>query len=456
MAFENKEVKEINLIIDKDDVMIKELVAGIWKDKIRDFSGFSYNTSLKIDAAFALDKRKNPIKTKVHSNKHKIEVHFPRPFRSGEKYVYELQLLLNPEVIRSIGGINIIDWPKEDLGEIHFLRNTGEIFFSSALAQIKYDRKRKIRSVTPSVHSKNLVSHSHDASAIRIEWGTSPKYKLRFDYTIENKGEHKVSDFTLSSYIPPQTKFQQVNVKIPKNCMIEEDEDENQLIKFKLGDLQKRKKTHITFFVEVTPQGNVGVMEPNFGQVKQYEQITKSGSIGESLLNSSSYWNTNEKEIKNLVNVLNNNSNNISEYIILAFEFVNQKINYRINNKRIDALNTYRQRSGDCSEMSDLFVTLLRANGIPAKIVHGWTLDFHNGNINLDLTNQGHAWCEFFAPSSKGWIQCDPTWGFLTGVSSQHICRQREGLIPEQNTYSWNYRGNSKVNVEEKVTLQIQ
>jgi transglutaminase-like putative cysteine protease len=61
-----------------------------------------------------------------------------------------------------------------------------------------------------------------------------------------------------------------------------------------------------------------------------------------------------------------------------------------------------RTGGGDCSEFADLFTTLARVRGIPARSVNGWTL---SGG-----PTQRHAWTEVWLPS-RGWTAFDPTWG---------------------------------------------
>jgi transglutaminase-like putative cysteine protease len=94
----------------------------------------------------------------------------------------------------------------------------------------------------------------------------------------------------------------------------------------------------------------------------------------------------------------------------------------------------YANLKGDCSEFSDLMVTLLRIQGIPARkmvglsIVKGSLLSgyepFYNPSVGDTLTWKynktstsspdndipGHAWMEYYIPN-YGWITCDPTWG---------------------------------------------
>ena len=49
---EKNEVKQILLVIDRNDIMVKQFVAGIWEG-INPFLGFSYTTSLPIDGCAA-------------------------------------------------------------------------------------------------------------------------------------------------------------------------------------------------------------------------------------------------------------------------------------------------------------------------------------------------------------------------------------------------------------------
>jgi hypothetical protein len=452
---EKNEVKQILLVIDRNDIMVKQFVAGIWEG-INPFLGFSYTTSLPIDGCAAYIKGiKGKIsvptsKTKTEDGT-RIEVEFPQPIKSGEKYVYELQLLLNRSCIEMIGNLNVFEWPKENLTEIVFLQNSGKIFFSSALAKVIFDMKEKARKIIPGVFAKSLVSHASKSSGIRIEWGKPPFYRINYHYQLINLGLNNAKNIEFSSYIPPATKFQNVSNPANSQAKIVKDDDNNSIIKFVITDIPAGKTEYISFHVDVAPKGNIGVMLPNFGKWAEYKIITKEGSLGEKMLKPSTYWPIYDPEIQDLISALNKNSINASTFIKLAFEFVNRKIRYEINGFRDNAANALHLRRGDCSEISDLFVSILRGGGIPARIVHGWTINPEDQILN----DKGHAWCEFYSPSAKTWRQCDPTWGFLTGVSCQHICRQREGLNLEQNTFFWSYKGKTELEVKETISYQI-
>lgn len=72
---------------------------------------------------------------------------------------------------------------------------------------------------------------------------------------------------------------------------------------------------------------------------------------------------------------------------------------------------------GTCGECSNLFIALMRLNGIPCKFVSGV---YYSGKQTML-----HAWAEFY-DSEKGWIPVDVQSGTL-GISCFHI-KLLEGL----------------------------
>jgi hypothetical protein len=81
----------------------------------------------------------------------------------------------------------------------------------------------------------------------------------------------------------------------------------------------------------------------------------------------------------------------------------------------------YDKLEGDCSEYSDLMITLLRIQQIPARKVTGFVASnripfFPSVGDELSFTFSrteatilAHAWIEYYIPN-YGWIECDPTW----------------------------------------------
>lgn len=107
-----------------------------------------------------------------------------------------------------------------------------------------------------------------------------------------------------------------------------------------------------------------------------------------------------------------------------------ENMQYEVQTTELSAREAYDQGKGDCSEFSNLMVTLLRIQGIPARKVLGlliveqtedgwkqinspsigesWEYSVVYDGSTATFNMPGHAWIEYYVPG-YGWIQCDPT-----------------------------------------------
>lgn len=70
----------------------------------------------------------------------------------------------------------------------------------------------------------------------------------------------------------------------------------------------------------------------------------------------------------------------------------------------------FERRAGYCEHFSSSFVVMMRAAGIPARVVTGYVGGYRNplGNYWLVRRSDAHAWAEvWIAP--RGWVRIDPT-----------------------------------------------
>jgi len=116
------------------------------------------------------------------------------------------------------------------------------------------------------------------------------------------------------------------------------------------------------------------------------------------------YIESNSPEIKAVADTLRQESD--VETITKTYFFVHNRLsyNYDWDIKTTDttgAKGALKQGVGRCQDFSDLFVALVRANGIPAKSVMGVFVDHTR-------ENPWHAWSEVYVPDN-GWVIFDPT-----------------------------------------------
>lgn len=92
-----------------------------------------------------------------------------------------------------------------------------------------------------------------------------------------------------------------------------------------------------------------------------------------------------------------------NQYPQRAYEWVAQHIHYEgfVADDR-GALYGFRAATGDCTEYATLFVALMRAAEIPARVVGGWVLK----TSSVVKANEYHNWAEYFAEGR--WHLVDP------------------------------------------------
>lgn len=109
----------------------------------------------------------------------------------------------------------------------------------------------------------------------------------------------------------------------------------------------------------------------------------------------------------------------------------------------------FDRKQGYCEHFSSAFVVLMRASGVPARVVTGFAGGYRNpiGGYWLVLNSGAHAWAEIWLPK-RGWVRVDPT----AAVAPERVYdtladRQPgrigafDGLVPIFNAGDWLRRG---------------
>ncbi len=132
--------------------------------------------------------------------------------------------------------------------------------------------------------------------------------------------------------------------------------------------------------------------------------------------------------------------------------WVIDNLNYVLVPESYDAMYSMRTGKGNCQNFSHVAAALMRAAGIPVRIVNGVTLKeafdikMRGGTLTMRMAQGRHSWVEVFFPD-HGWIPFDPQQMQLF-VSNRFI-RVETGLdnagAVNDGTVQWTWeKGNNK------------
>ncbi len=239
-------------------------------------------------------------------------------------------------------------------------------------------------------------------TAISIAYGKNQSYAFNLHYHIANTNLFPVKT---EIALPPSTNYQDVYIQSiqPPPLNVVKDIDGNWLAQYRLYPSQNE---------DITVSGRVQL----YLQPKQQPQTEQELS---KYLLPQSYWEVNNPDIQKLAQQLKT-PEAIYDYIVKTLTY---DYNAPSDKPRYGGLNALAHTNvAVCLEFSDLFVTLARAAGIPAREVdgYGYTQNTKQRPLSL-LKDILHAWPEYYDFQRQTWIMIDPTWANTTkGVDYFH------------------------------------
>lgn len=232
--------------------------------------------------------------------------------------------------------------------------------------------------------------------SISLYFGNHVNYKMDLTYEISNP---TLAAAQTEIALPLDTEYQKIVLeKIdPPPLSIKVDVDGNWLAQYSLRS-QETMTVTVTAYATVYP----------------YPYYPTIGSIYNKLVGPAKYWEVRDSAVKALASNLKT-PENIYTYLVENLSYDNSRITARA--ERAGAKQVLAEPSSAiCTEFTDLFVSLSRASGIPAREIQGYA-----STADTDLRPAGfaedilHAWPEYYDSEKKTWIQVDPTWGRTTG-----------------------------------------
>lgn len=214
---------------------------------------------------------------------------------------------------------------------------------------------------------------------------------------------------------------------LPKQII--EDDEGNLIATFKIPS-HENKTILIDGYAEVEKIETQATPD-NSGNISDIDTTTFS-----KYLQPAKYWEVDNPEIINRATELKAEETNIYSLIESNYSHIVDTIDYsdvkRFGiNDRQGALKTLQGGAAVCMEYSDLFLTLARAQGIPARAAFGYGYDARIGENQQDA----HQWVQVYLPGMKEWLSIDVTWGesgpSLIGGDLNHFYTHIASLDPD-------------------------
>lgn len=282
--------------------------------------------------------------------------------------------------------------------------------------------------VSPARYKKESVdgrvefSFGEDAkNGINMLFGQQQSFRFSLRYNIKNPS---VSQGIAQIALPPDTEYQRVRFDSidPLPERVEKDGDGNWIATFTLSG-QKEQLVEVSGIVSVflLPNPQISTAVPD-----------------DRWLQSAAPWPVRDMQIKELAEK-HKTPRAIYNYVVSTLKYDYDRLQ-RGDAARKGALAALQNPNASlCQDFSDLFISIARAAGIPAREVTGFA---YTENPRLRPTSLSgdvlHAWPEYFDRQLQRWVPVDPTWqattdgvDYFSKLDFHHVAFALRGLSAE-------------------------
>ncbi len=267
----------------------------------------------------------------------------------------------------------------------------------------KFKRPTRITPVGYKINQDSQVITQYQqlgGQAVSAIFGDEQIFNLDLRYHLENPSNQKaITQISL----PPDTAYQTVNYQLldPQPASLKTDLDGNWIATYKLPPTQ-------TVVVNLKAQVLIGVdpLNPNLQPQPLALHTT-----------AQPFWPITDAKIKELAQAYQT-PQQIYQFTVdhLTYAYPKLESGETLEVERLGAVKVLEQpTTATCQEFTDLFITLARANQIPARRITGYAYSQNSVLRPLSLvTDILHTWPEYYDQTKQAWVPVDPTWGNTT------------------------------------------
>ena len=243
-------------------------------------------------------------------------------------------------------------------------------------------------------------------SGVSANFGSVQLFDFDLGYNLQNTS---LVPILTNIALPPDTAYQDVIFQriTPTPLNVTVDSDGNYLAWYKLNRSEE---------LDIRVIGSSKL----YTKSKVKEPILDT-SLRSTYLQTDKYWDKDHPQIKAKLDEILKGNPKTEEKVKLIYEYVVNTLKYNSDKlsgdiERLGAITALNNpETAVCMEFTDLFITMARAAGIPARELDGFA---YTQNPKLRPLSLGkyilHAWPEYY-DEKRGWVMVDPTWENTTG-----------------------------------------
>lgn len=276
-------------------------------------------------------------------------------------------------------------------------------------------------SSTDSTTTYSFPSSSRIGRNPYIEFGTNQIYRFELTYTtpqtdtllpekysnlIEGLSKN-IFEISLPRYFDETNQEVKIENISPTPNSIGRDTEGNIIATFEVN-ANEQSTISITGYVWVEQNS---LEDPKVIPNPTLEEYAEAIGDMSKYLGTTKYWQVNDEYIQQEANSIKDGQTHVIDLIKAVYSYVNDHLEYDqskadTDNSRIGAKQALQGGDSVCMEYADVMITLLRAQGIPARAALGYA------NLkDLSHTPESqvrHQWVQVWLPN-YGWLSIDPT-----------------------------------------------
>lgn len=242
--------------------------------------------------------------------------------------------------------------------------------------------------------------------APRVEnepWGVTT-YDFAYAADIGNFGTVEAANVTVRVALlrdfPPFQRVEGMDV-LAAGYTVEEDELGNRFAVYRLGILPPGASVVLNF------TARVHVFGIDFTATD--ESFARIAPPNPRFVSPEPFVESTDGRLLNVSRDLRANATGLADYVYRAYVWTTRHLTYETQPQERGALWALKTGRGMCYEYGNLYMALLRAQGIASKRVNGWGERFQAGEVHR-AEEIAHAWV-LVETADHGWIPVDPTFG---------------------------------------------